>query len=84
MSGRSAVWLARFVRDEEVGGSNPLAPTIQDFKSPLGRLNKGFAGFFVSFLGAVFLCNVCLKMPVFSYSLQIFDRLLTDYFEPES
>ena len=29
LSGRSAVWLARFVRDEEVGGSNPLAPTIR-------------------------------------------------------
>ena len=28
-SGRSAVWLARFVRDEEVGGSNPLGPTIE-------------------------------------------------------
>jgi hypothetical protein len=27
-SGRSAAWLARLVRDQEVGGSNPLAPTI--------------------------------------------------------
>ncbi len=27
-SGRSAAWLARRVRDAEVGGSNPLAPTI--------------------------------------------------------
>ncbi len=27
-SGRSAVWLARMVRDHEVGGSSPLAPTI--------------------------------------------------------
>lgn len=27
MAGRSAVWLARLVRDQEVGGSNPLAPT---------------------------------------------------------
>ena len=27
-SGRSAAWLARSVRDAEVGGSNPLAPTI--------------------------------------------------------
>ena len=26
-SGRSAAWLARLVRDQEVGGSNPLAPT---------------------------------------------------------
>jgi hypothetical protein len=27
-SGRSAAWLARLVRDQEAGGSNPLAPTI--------------------------------------------------------
>ena len=27
MAGRSAVRLARLVRDQEVGGSNPLAPT---------------------------------------------------------
>ena len=30
MAGRSAVRLARLVRDQEVGGSNPLAPTIQN------------------------------------------------------
>ena len=29
-SGRSAAWLARLVRDQEVGGSNPLAPTIEE------------------------------------------------------
>src|SRR6266436_4091016 len=27
-SGRSAVWLARLVRDQEVAGSNPAVPTI--------------------------------------------------------
>jgi hypothetical protein len=26
-SGRSAAWLARLVRDQEVDGSNPFAPT---------------------------------------------------------
>lgn len=26
-TGRSAAWLARIVRDDEVGGSNPPAPT---------------------------------------------------------
>src|ERR1700722_1996476 len=35
LSGRSAAWLARLVRDQEAGGSNPLAPTtlfrINDF-----------------------------------------------------
>ena len=28
LSGRSAAWLARLVRDQEVEGSNPFAPTI--------------------------------------------------------
>lgn len=28
-SGRSAAWLARFVRDEEVVGSNPAAPKFR-------------------------------------------------------
>src|SRR5216684_9028923 len=28
LSGRSAAWLARLVRDQEVDGSNPFAPTI--------------------------------------------------------
>ena len=27
-SGRSSVWLERYVRDVEVAGSNPVAPTI--------------------------------------------------------
>jgi hypothetical protein len=27
LSGRSEAWLSRLVRDQEVGGSNPLAPT---------------------------------------------------------
>jgi hypothetical protein len=28
VSGRGSAWLERLVRDQEVGGSNPLAPTI--------------------------------------------------------
>ena len=28
-SGRSAAWLARLPWEQEVGGSNPLAPTIR-------------------------------------------------------
>ena len=27
-TGRGSAWLERLVRDQEVGGSNPLAPTI--------------------------------------------------------
>src|ERR1700756_4867645 len=33
LSGRSAAWLARLVRDQEVEGSNPFAPTT--FNSPV-------------------------------------------------
>jgi hypothetical protein len=35
ISGRSAAWLARLVRDQEVGGSNPLAPTTLVLASQL-------------------------------------------------
>jgi hypothetical protein len=35
ISGRSAAWLARLVRDQEVGGSNPLAPTTSFRSSDL-------------------------------------------------
>ena len=33
VSGRGSAWLERLVRDQEVGGSNPLAPTkfLQSF-----------------------------------------------------
>ena len=34
MSGRSAAWLARLVRDQEVEGSNPFAPTTFLLKHP--------------------------------------------------
>ena len=36
LSGRSAAWLARLVRDQEVGGSNPLAPTTERKKEARG------------------------------------------------
>lgn len=35
-SGRGSAWLERLVRDQEVGGSNPLAPTILDFDKSAG------------------------------------------------
>lgn len=31
-------WLARFVRDEEAGGSSPLIPTLQKKEGFLGTL----------------------------------------------
>ena len=34
-----AQWLARFVRDEEVGGSNPLTPTIHNETGSGNRRN---------------------------------------------
>ncbi len=41
-SGCSAARLARFVRDEEAGGSNPLTPTI--FRNePFGERVKGLS-----------------------------------------
>ena len=33
LSGRGSAWLERLVRDQEVGGSNPLAPTIYSTSS---------------------------------------------------
>jgi hypothetical protein len=33
LSGRSEAWLSRLVRDQEVGGSNPLAPTTFPIKT---------------------------------------------------
>src|ERR1700756_5465149 len=45
-SGRSAAWLARLVRDQEVDGSNPFAPTTSkpflliEFTQPLLRRLK--------------------------------------------
>jgi hypothetical protein len=35
VSGRGSAWLERLVRDQEVGGSNPLAPTNSQEDSPL-------------------------------------------------
>ena len=39
LSGRSAAWLARLVRDQEVEGSNPFAPTTFYF-SKHNKLNN--------------------------------------------
>jgi hypothetical protein len=41
-SGRGSAWLERLVRDQEVGGSNPLAPTILLFK--INHLKTWFLG----------------------------------------
>jgi hypothetical protein len=41
VTGRSAVRLARLVRDQEVGGSNPLAPTLQ--VAPVAQLDRASA-----------------------------------------
>src|SRR5215831_9501727 len=45
-SGRGSAWLERLVRDQEVGGSNPLAPTKPFNITELRRLrafNRPFA-----------------------------------------
>ena len=36
-SGRGSAWLERLVRDQEVGGSNPLAPTRTSRDSVIGQ-----------------------------------------------
>src|SRR5437660_8584391 len=43
-TGRSSVWLERTVRDREVGGSNPLAPTFFR-KKPFGENVEGLSHF---------------------------------------
>ena len=43
LSGRSAAWLARLVRDQEVEGSNPFAPTTSKW-SPSAQLTLSFRG----------------------------------------
>ena len=42
-SGRSAVWLARLFRVQEVGGSNPLAPTPVSIARRYHRLPRTFS-----------------------------------------
>jgi hypothetical protein len=39
LSGRGSAWLERLVRDQEVGGSNPLAPTNYPTSFPLNCLD---------------------------------------------
>jgi hypothetical protein len=46
MSGRSSVGLERTAWDREVGGSNPLAPTIVDTVSCIMFNIKAFTKFF--------------------------------------
>src|SRR5271157_835113 len=53
-SGRGSAWLERLVRDQEVGGSNPLAPTIYPFRNHSNTAVEGFR------LSTAFLL-VCLK-----------------------
>ena len=40
--GRSSVWLERLVRDQEAGGSNPLAPSVVENK-PFGENVEGLS-----------------------------------------
>jgi hypothetical protein len=44
VSGRSSAWLERLVRDQEVAGSNPVAPTQLD-KKPFGQHVEGLSPF---------------------------------------
>jgi hypothetical protein len=46
LSGRSAAWLARLVRDQEVEGSNPFAPTIPLRTNNLRRTQKSLSSWY--------------------------------------
>jgi hypothetical protein len=59
MSGRGSVWLERCVRDAEVGGSNPLAPTIYPSSFP-ALLSSAF---FVDEKVVYWRSNVALSIP---------------------
>jgi hypothetical protein len=45
LSGRGSAWLERLVRDQEVGGSNPLAPTTLIPKNQAARVTSSFSDF---------------------------------------
>ncbi len=58
-SGRGSAWLERLVRDQEVGGSNPLAPTISPFHfNHLRTVQKRRFRAFEDF--AIFLPSSCI------------------------
>jgi hypothetical protein len=42
VAGRGSVWLERLVRDQEVAGSNPVAPTVFR-KKPFGEHVEGLS-----------------------------------------
>lgn len=46
-SGRGATWIARLLGVQEVGGSNPLAPTLFN-EEPFGREVEGLFVFYHS------------------------------------
>lgn len=45
VSGRGSAWLERLVRDQEVGGSNPLAPTYRTEDRALSHPQVNLPGF---------------------------------------
>ena len=54
LSGRSAAWLARLVRDQEVEGSNPFAPTNSKFR---GSWISGLAVILLLTAGCAVVCS---------------------------
>jgi hypothetical protein len=77
-SGRSAAWLARLVRDQEVGGSNPLAPTI-----PFNEISEP-SGFSSTLLWAIlswsnpedYTANAALAVAQNTCAVRIFSRVV--------
>jgi hypothetical protein len=60
LSGRSAAWLARLVRDQEVEGSNPFAPTT--FPFPLIYLRVCDANVFYRICSARSAISLCGRL----------------------
>jgi hypothetical protein len=71
ISGRGSAWLERLVRDQEVGGSNPLAPTTSP--PQIQHLHAAF----LEAIAAGFGCESCETLvgrtkprPIFSHHLR--------------
>jgi hypothetical protein len=76
-SGRGSAWLERLVRDQEVGGSNPLAPT--KFLTDLQALNNDIRVQKGSIFG---LCFVSTPWTLLHWGCVLIDLQSDDFDDP--